>query len=79
MGLPIDYESMETKDNQVSNLETCASRYVLAVVAYNALKDPHLKKDEKEAQEKVLHGLLDIAPEEFEVIGQIVKDHVELR
>jgi len=74
---PLFYKTMETKDNQVSNLETCASRYVLLTMSYNKLKDPHLTNEERRLFEAQIHKLLDLGHEEFTVLRDMVTNHVE--
>lgn len=68
---------METKENQVTNLETMAGRYVLLTMSYNKLKDPHLTNEERRVFESQIHKLLDLDHEEFSVIRDMVTNHVE--
>lgn len=67
---------MEMRENQFTNLETCASRYVVLALAYNKLKDPHITREEREVYEKRMHEMLDLGPGEFEVIRDLVGSHV---
>jgi len=68
---------METEENQATNLETMASRYVILTMTYASLKNPHLTRPEREHLEEQIHKLLDLPTNELHFVCDMLGEHAK--